>query len=321
MTFLKKFILKYYEQRKLRKIPSVPPEFSAVFDISKIPLAREGSLHQLSHAGGVKMMAALDRLIKENGLDYWVGYGSVIGLLRHNGNPVPWDDDIDICFRAEDYEKLIGVLEKIIPNDDFWILSWGPVTQLIHKASGTSIDMYCHNTITSDDPYVKNSGRISKLQEGYLAGDFFSTMLYRVKMRSDMPVKKVRRSWEKLRQLVKSRVRRSDKVFEEIKGATKTIMPLQWGTPGHDFMEFDTLFPTQRRMFMGREFSFPNNPELYVLKRYGDIYTKFPSDIFRGHYQTVRNRMQRYLELKKFLELSDDEVWAKLTAKAKYLSI
>ena len=55
---------------------------------------------------------------EENGLDYWLDYGSLIGGLRHDGF-VPWDDEADICMPRPDYEKFLKLIdEKIneIPN-------------------------------------------------------------------------------------------------------------------------------------------------------------------------------------------------------------
>lgn len=63
-----------------------------------------------------ELLSKLALLFQENKIDYWLAYGSVLGSVRHSGF-IPWDDDIDIYIRGQDYEKVRCMLE----NNDFFL--------------------------------------------------------------------------------------------------------------------------------------------------------------------------------------------------------
>ena len=63
----------------------------------------------------------IDKICKENNIEYSLAYGTLLGAVRHKGF-IPWDDDIDIILKRLEYNKLINTLyEK--NNDRYRVFS------------------------------------------------------------------------------------------------------------------------------------------------------------------------------------------------------
>lgn len=52
------------------------------------------------------ILLEFDALCKKHGLRYWIGWGTLLGALRHKGF-IPWDNDVDAIMPLDDYFKLI----------------------------------------------------------------------------------------------------------------------------------------------------------------------------------------------------------------------
>jgi len=54
------------------------------------------------------LMKQIDDVCRENDIEYWMDYGTLLGAYRHEGF-VPWDDDVDLGMLRADAEKFIEV--------------------------------------------------------------------------------------------------------------------------------------------------------------------------------------------------------------------
>ena len=59
----------------------------------------------------IEMMKYIRNICDENGIDYYLAYGTLLGAVRHRGF-IPWDDDIDIYVKGKDIDKLADIINK-----------------------------------------------------------------------------------------------------------------------------------------------------------------------------------------------------------------
>lgn len=67
-------------------------------------------------AAEYKILVAFDELCRQNKLNYYLAYGTLLGCIRHNGF-IPWDDDVDVFMPREDYKKLQALSSESLPQN------------------------------------------------------------------------------------------------------------------------------------------------------------------------------------------------------------
>lgn len=62
------------------------------------------------------ILKEVDRICKKYNITYYMAEGSLLGAMRHQGF-IPWDDDLDIMMKREDYEKFLKIAPKEINSN------------------------------------------------------------------------------------------------------------------------------------------------------------------------------------------------------------
>lgn len=129
----------------------------------------------------VDILFQVDKFCKKNSLRYFMGYGTLLGAVRHKGY-IPWDDDIDIGMPRPDYDRFLNIfngsfdnLSVVAPELDWeWIDPYANVydnrTELFeierkkNLGIGVKIDVFPIDGVPDDfEQYVKLRKRLQLL--------------------------------------------------------------------------------------------------------------------------------------------------------------
>ena len=75
-------------------------------------------LHELQ----LKIALEIQRICEQNGLRYFLVYGTLLGAVRHGGF-IPWDDDMDVGMLREDYDAFVQACERDL-RPEFLLQTW-----------------------------------------------------------------------------------------------------------------------------------------------------------------------------------------------------
>ena len=91
-------------------------EFSPEFFQKEVRCGFEISeMMKRAWAAELEVLQVVADVCERNGLQYYADWGTLLGAVRHQGF-IPWDDDIDICLKREEYAELVRILPQQLPK-------------------------------------------------------------------------------------------------------------------------------------------------------------------------------------------------------------
>lgn len=278
-------------KKLILQIDSLKKMLDSSCDITKCKKAT-GTLRQVQLAK-LKLALMLISIFTNHNIQYWLDFGTLIGVIRHKGF-IPWDDDIDLSVSREDYIKILNILPLELQDTDL-VLDIGDrkpslFLRVMDKFSDICVDIfpydYCNNLQFSRDVLSNKITSVLKcFHERYPVKDFHNN-------KYDIKEKYVDflQDYKKTEIICDSG--KIKYIFKGIDAMTKQKNPR--------IHLVENVYPLKKGVFEGIEFNIPNKPMEYLneLEIYGDI-MKFPS--VSANFLHLNEEMESF-EYKKKLE-------------------
>lgn len=99
----------------------------------------------------LQILKEFKRVCDKNGLEYYLGFGTLLGAIRHEGF-IPWDDDVDVCMAFSDYMKLDKACKKDL-GKDYFLQSYksDPASHMTYKKMRLSTTTLIHEDYAHKD--------------------------------------------------------------------------------------------------------------------------------------------------------------------------
>ena len=236
----------------------------------------------------IKMLSFLNDICKENGITYFVAFGTLLGAVRHGGF-IPWDDDLDIYINDKDLKKL----RKIINN--------GSYPYVIQDYSSDKGFVRYYNVLRDlKSEYIKEEYQHNQREYRGIQIDLFpydyGVMEWGVRLVGKTYGLNVKLFLGKNRvltalifHLTRGGIIPFLKLISKFKGRKKVGLGYETGDSGYYYYTND-VFPLKTINFEGLAVPCQNHPEAVLKIDYGCNYMELPPENQRNHHKVINIR-------------------------------
>lgn len=232
-----------------------------------------------------EMLSFIDKVCRDNGLKYWISFGTLLGAIRHGGF-IPWDDDTDICMPEDDFKIFKKIMLSNNPSEEF-------VLQC-HESDSHYFRTQWFVLRDLRSEYLQDSDVHKQLKYKGLQVDIFSVekgLSYKFKAIVDflqtyfvmIPSFSKKIHYQLLKpfrglvwRFINHVLIPISRLFKNKRNSNSYIISYGVKIPYKYVGRESDIFPLARVNFEGHEFYAPNNYEEYLVNLYGE-WKKIPS--------------------------------------------
>ena len=248
----------------------------------------DGSLLRKAQLRMFEMLTFLDKICKENNIEYFISFGTLLGAVRHGGF-IPWDDDLDVYINDKDLRRL----RKIINGGNY------PYVVQDHSIDKGFVRYYnVLRDLKSEyikDEYTHNQRKYRGLQIDLfpyeygvieLGGKFIEKTYCANEV---LFLGKNRILSEFLFHLTRNVIIPFFKILSKLRGKKYVSLGYEEGEPGYRYLSRD-VFPLKAIKFEGLTVPCPNHPRKILRVDYGKNFMDLPPVKTRNHHKVLNIR-------------------------------
>jgi len=240
---------------------------------------KEGTTLRNAQYRLLEILLEVDKICTKYNIPYFINGGNALGAVRHGGF-IPWDDDIDINLKREDYLRLIKILEKELP--DCFVLQNRRNEKYLQMPYSRVVDKYSYCEFGegkgSYRKYIKHKGLFldiffiergnKKLKK--IIDFFYYRIIYNLSPAANKLKRLISIILYPFFNLIIFLIRKMNFFFQE------ESYVFGYGIFFKEEFKLSEIYPVRPVMFEGNEVMGPNDIHAYLKRYFGD-YMKIPS--------------------------------------------
>lgn len=233
--------------------------------VSQVPQAT-GKLRLLQDGNAV-LLALFAKKCRENGLRYWLDYGTLLGAVRHRGF-IPWDDDLDVSMMRSDFERLLNLLPHLFPKEEGFTWAMHAFLQIGYEGTPLNIDVYPYHFYSERIDTECQHNKLENLLTAFKKDVVWSGGLMNL-------------TDKEIQEKISRDILAGKEVIPEEDSPGIFLSPAITFTK-NTHLSYETFFPLGSTVFEGLTFSVPNHARQYLQFFYGD-YMAYPPHVSFKH--------------------------------------